>query len=54
MGGRLSYSAGRLKDGALDVMAPQLTGLPFNDAYRYMGGPLTVPSLLVEIWLVMN
>jgi len=30
------------------------TGIPFNDAYRYMDWLLTVPLLLVEIILVMN
>jgi hypothetical protein len=33
---------------------PQLTGIPFNDAYRYMDWLLTVPLLLMEIVLVMN
>merc|ERR1712086_1041050 len=30
------------------------TGLPFNDAYRYMDWLLTVPLLLMEIVLVMK
>jgi len=30
------------------------TGVPFNDAYRYMDWLLTVPLLLTEIVLVMN
>jgi len=34
--------------------APVLTGVPFNDAYRYMDWLLTVPLLLIEILLVMN
>merc|ERR1712170_106487 len=34
--------------------APTLTGVPFNDAYRYMDWLLTVPLLLVEILLVMK
>jgi len=34
--------------------APTLTGIPFNDAYRYMDWLLTVPLLLIEILLVMN
>ena len=34
-------------------MAPVLTGVPFNDAYRYMDGLLTVPLMLVEIQLAM-
>merc|ERR1711881_396237 len=33
---------------------PRLTGIPFNDAYRYMDWLLTVPLLLIEIVLVMN
>merc|ERR1712118_196307 len=32
---------------------PTLTGVPFNDAYRYMDWLLTVPLLLIEILLVM-
>jgi bacteriorhodopsin len=34
--------------------APQITGVPFNDAYRYMDWELTVPLLLMEIVLVMK
>merc|ERR1712153_241925 len=34
--------------------APTLTGIPFNDAYRYMDWLLTVPLLLIEILLVMD
>merc|ERR1719393_430357 len=34
--------------------APELTGVPFNDAYRYMDWLLTVPLLLIEILLVMK
>merc|ERR1712186_140603 len=33
---------------------PQLTGVPFNDAYRYMDWLLTGPMLLMEIVLVMK
>jgi len=33
---------------------PKLTGVPFNDAYRYMDWLLTVPLLLIEIVLVMK
>merc|ERR1712066_748231 len=40
------YSAGK--------PGPELTGVPFNDAYRYMDWLLTVPLLLIEILLVMN
>merc|ERR1712151_456398 len=49
-----SYSAGTVVDGALEMKAPTLTGVPFNDAYRYMDWLLTVPLLLIEILLVMN
>jgi len=34
--------------------SPSLTGVPFNDAYRYMDWLLTVPLLLIEILLVMK
>merc|ERR1712206_74213 len=33
---------------------PKMTGIPFNDAYRYMDWLLTVPLLLIEILLVMK
>merc|ERR1739848_586732 len=33
---------------------PTLTGVPFNDAYRYMDWLMTVPLLLIEILLVMK
>jgi len=33
---------------------PATTGVPFNDAYRYMDWLLTVPLLLIEILLVMK
>jgi len=36
------------------VKDPMLTGVPFNDAYRYMDWLLTVPLLLIEILLVMK
>merc|ERR1711923_27243 len=49
-----SYSLGEVKDGAAEVTDPELTGFPFNDAYRYMDWLLTVPLLLIEILLVMN
>jgi len=48
------YSAGTTADGALDIGNPTLTGVPFNDAYRYMDWLLTVPLLLIEILLVMK
>jgi bacteriorhodopsin len=40
--------------GGKDGDPPTLTGVPFNDAYRYMDWLLTVPLLLVEILLVMK
>merc|ERR1712176_857389 len=49
-----SYSAGQIVNGALEINAPTLTGVPFNDAYRYMDWLPTVPLLLIEILLVMN
>merc|ERR1712217_140694 len=39
---------------APDKKDPTLTGVPFNDAYRYMDWLLTVPLLLIEILLVMK
>jgi bacteriorhodopsin len=36
------------------VENPTLTGVPFNDAYRYMDWLLTVPLLLIEIVFVMK
>merc|ERR1712086_1133775 len=36
------------------VSSVQVTGVPFNDAYRYMDWLLTVPLLLIEIILVMD
>merc|ERR1712176_12703 len=48
------YSAGTVSHGALEMMAPAMTGIPFNDAYRYMDWLLTVPLLLIEILLVMK
>jgi bacteriorhodopsin len=40
--------------GTYDGNGPVLTGVPFNDAYRYMDWLLTVPLLLIEILLVMK
>merc|ERR1711862_207330 len=48
------YQAGKVTDGAMVLGAPALTGIPFNDAYRYMDWLLTVPLLLIEILLVMK
>merc|ERR1740138_676551 len=42
------------KGGAGEDAAPSLTGVPFNDAYRYMDWLLTVPLLLMELVLVMK
>jgi bacteriorhodopsin len=36
------------------IQDPQLTGVPFNDAYRYMDWLLTVPLLLIEIVFVQK
>jgi len=41
-------------NGAYTIGDPVLTGIPFNDAYRYMDWLLTVPLLLLEILLVMD
>merc|ERR1711967_163829 len=38
----------------MELANPTLTGVPFNDAYRYMDWLLTVPLLLLEILLVMD
>jgi len=48
------YEPGVIADGALSMQDPKLTGVPFNDAYRYMDWLLTVPLLLIEILLVMK
>jgi len=45
-----AYSLG--KDGQPE--GPHPTGVPFNDAYRYMDWLLTVPMLLMEIVLTMK
>ena len=37
-----------------DASGLKATGVPFNDAYRYMDWLLTVPLLLIEIVLVMK
>jgi len=49
-----SYSPGELERGEIVIGNPKLTGVPFNDAYRYMDWLLTVPLLLIEILLVMR
>jgi bacteriorhodopsin len=48
------YTPGTITGGAMELSNPSLTGIPFNDAYRYMDWLLTVPLLLIEILLVMN
>jgi len=48
------YSANAVNGGEMQSEAPKLTGVPFNDAYRYMDWLLTVPLLLIEILLVMK
>jgi len=52
--GAYEYSATKVVGGAMGDSAPSLTGVPFNDAYRYMDWLLTVPLLLIEILLVMK
>merc|ERR1711904_687774 len=37
-----------------DSYAVSLSGVPFNDAYRYVDWLLTVPLLLIELILVMQ
>jgi len=49
-----SYAPSEAVGGAMETAHPTLTGIPFNDAYRYMDWLLTVPLLLIEILLVMN
>merc|ERR1712146_781959 len=49
-----SYYPTKVVDGAMTLGNPVLTGVPFNDAYRYMDWLLTVPLLLIEILLVMK
>merc|ERR1712028_277364 len=48
------YKAGSVDGSHMDLRNPSLTGIPFNDAYRYMDWLLTVPLLLIEILMVMN
>jgi len=47
-----AYNLSKGSDG--EDAAPSLTGMPFNDAYRYMDWLLTVPPLLTELVLVMK
>ncbi|MFP4125902.1 MAG: bacteriorhodopsin-like [Alphaproteobacteria bacterium] len=50
------FRIGQSWDAAFDIDdgTLQATGVPFNDAYRYVDWLLTVPLLLVELILVMN
>merc|ERR1711879_108001 len=51
-----AYEYNKLGPGATSytIADPVPTGVPFNDAYRYMDWLLTVPLLLIEILLVMK
>jgi len=40
--------------GVAEIGDPTVTGVPFNDAYRYMDWLLTVPLLLIEIIFCMK
>merc|ERR1719331_2170645 len=46
-----SYTVLKFADGSITVAE---TGIPFNDAYRYVDWLLTVPLLLIELILVMQ
>merc|ERR1712070_206340 len=50
------YPAAELNEsnGEYMIQDPVITGVPFNDAYRYMDWLLTVPLLLIEIVFVMK
>jgi bacteriorhodopsin len=52
--GAYHFATETAKNGSISIANPTLTGIPFNDAYRYMDWLLTVPLLLVEILLVMK
>merc|ERR1711908_144841 len=56
-----AYTPCKVTDGAVDyntcdpeAYGYSATGIPFNDAYRYVDWFLTVPLLLIEIVLVMK
>merc|ERR1712070_192099 len=56
-----AYTPCKVTDGAVDYntcgaeeYGYSPTGIPFNDAYRYVDWFLTVPLLLIEIILVMR
>ena len=38
----------------MEAKAPSLVGVPFSDDYRDKGWLLTVPLLLIEVFLVMK
>merc|ERR1712014_494768 len=42
------YTARNYANGTMEIGAPKPTGVPFNDAYRYMDWLLIVPLLLIE------
>jgi len=50
----IGEDAAQNNDGSYTINAPRPSGVPFNDAYRYMDWLLTVPLLLMEIVLVMK
>jgi len=52
--GAYEYQSATKVDGTYKIVDPAPTGVPFNDAYRYMDWLLTVPLLLIEILLVMK
>merc|ERR1719399_1908498 len=52
--GAYHYEPASVSGGAMFLNNPKLTGVPFNDAYRYMDWLPTVPLLLIEILLVMK
>merc|ERR1740127_124861 len=41
-------------DNSTSEYKPYASGIPFNDAYRYMDWLLTVPLLLIELIMVMS
>ena len=48
------FSPCSVEDGATDGAALKLTGVPFNDAYRYMDGLLIVLTFWIKILPVMK
>merc|ERR1711935_1138722 len=49
-----TYTTAGDQGESINITNPSLTGIPFNDAYRYMDWLLTVPLLLLEILLVVS